>query len=117
MLTITLPDGKNLNFTKEVSGLEIADKISKSLSKHALVMSVDGELKDLYFIIKKDCSVKIFTELSLSIGKYKSFNLPSTLIINACLANDLLIFSAISRPVTFLEKSKLFPSGKVIMGI
>ena len=61
MLTITLPDGKNLNFIKEVSGLEIADKISKSLSKHALVMSVDGELKDLYFIIKKDCSVKIFT--------------------------------------------------------
>ena len=44
MPTITLPDGKNLNFAKEVSGLEIADKISKSLSKHALVMSVDLSL-------------------------------------------------------------------------
>ena len=61
MPTITLPDGKNLNFSKEVNGLEIAEKISKSLSKHALVMSVDGELKDLYFTIKNDCTVKIFT--------------------------------------------------------
>ena len=61
MPTITLPDGKNLNFSKEVNGLEIAEKISRSLLKHALVMSVDGELKDLYFTIKNDCTVKIFT--------------------------------------------------------
>lgn len=40
MLTITLPDGKNLKFAKAVDGLEIADKISKSLSKQALIMSV-----------------------------------------------------------------------------
>ena len=61
MPTITLPDGKNLKFSKEVTGLEIAEKISKSLFKQALIMSVDGELKDLYFSIKKDCLVKIFT--------------------------------------------------------
>ena len=61
MLNITLPDGKNLEFPNKVTGLEVADKISKSLSKQALVMSVDGELKDLYFEIDKDCSVKIFT--------------------------------------------------------
>ena len=61
MPTITLPDGKNLNFSGEVSGLEIAEKISKSLFKQALIMSVDGELKDLYFSINKDCNVKIFT--------------------------------------------------------
>ncbi len=61
MPTITLPDGKNLNFSKEVNGLEIAEKISRSLLKHALVMSVDGELKDLDFKIKNDCIVKIFT--------------------------------------------------------
>ncbi len=61
MPTITLPDGKNLNFLKEATGLDIAGKISKSLLKQALIMSVDGELKDLYFSIKKDCSVKIFT--------------------------------------------------------
>ena len=61
MPIITLPDGKNIEFTKEVTGLDIAEKISKSLLKQALIMSVDGELKDLYFSIKKDCSVKIFT--------------------------------------------------------
>ena len=61
MPIITLPDGKNIEFPKEVTGLDIAEKISKSLLKQALIMSVDGELKDLYFSIKKDCSVKIFT--------------------------------------------------------
>ncbi len=61
MPNITLPDGKKLNFPKEVTGLEIAEKISKSLSKQALIISVDGELKDLYFPINKDCLVKIFT--------------------------------------------------------
>ena len=61
MPIISLPDGKTLNFQKEVTGLEIADRISKSLSKQALIMSVDGQLKDLYFSIDKDCSVKIFT--------------------------------------------------------
>ena len=61
MPIITLPDGKSLNFSKEVTGLEIAEKISKSLLKQALIMSVDGELKDLYFSINKDCSVKIYT--------------------------------------------------------
>ena len=44
MPIISLPDGKTLNFQKEVTGLEIADKISKSLSKQALIMSLDGQL-------------------------------------------------------------------------
>ncbi len=61
MPIITLPDGKNIEFPKEITGLDIAEKISKSLSKQALIMSVDGELKDLYFSIKKNCLVKIFT--------------------------------------------------------
>ena len=41
MPIITLPDGKNLDFSKAVTGLEIAEKISKSLVKQALIMSVD----------------------------------------------------------------------------
>ena len=61
MLNITLPDGKKLTFEKKVSGIKIAEKISKSLAKEALVMSVDGNLKDLSFEIEKDCSVKILT--------------------------------------------------------
>ncbi len=61
MLNITLPDGNKINFPKKVSGIEIAEKISKSLSKQALIMSVNGELKDLYYTIDKDCSIKFFT--------------------------------------------------------
>ena len=61
MPIITLPDGNDINFSKKVTGLEVAEKISKSLSKQASIISVDGELKDLNNIIDKDCSVKIFT--------------------------------------------------------
>ena len=61
MPIIKLPDGKDINFSKSVSGLEVAEKISKSLSKQATIISVDNELKDLSYIIDKNCSVKIFT--------------------------------------------------------
>ena len=61
MPIIKLPDGKSLNFLNKVTGLEIAEKISKSLSKQALVMSVNDQLKDLNHIIDNDCSIKIFT--------------------------------------------------------
>ena len=58
MLNITLPDGNKLNFEKKVTGLEVAEKISKSLSKNALLISIDGKLKDLNTVIEKDCSIK-----------------------------------------------------------
>jgi len=61
MPNITLPDGNSLSFPKKVTGLEIAEKISKSLAKQALIISVDGVQKDLDYIIEKDCSVKIHT--------------------------------------------------------
>ena len=61
MPIITLPDGNNLDFPKKVTGVEVAEKISKSLAKQAMVISVDDELKDLNFLIEKDCKVKIFT--------------------------------------------------------
>jgi threonyl-tRNA synthetase len=61
MPLITLPDGNNIKFPNKVTGLEVAEKISKSLSKKATVISVDEELKDLSYVIDKDCSIKIFT--------------------------------------------------------
>ena len=61
MPTIKLLDGKNLSFSKKVTGLEVAKKISKSLSKQALIMSVNGELKDLSYLIENNSTVKIFT--------------------------------------------------------
>ncbi|MBC8307991.1 MAG: threonine--tRNA ligase [Pelagibacterales bacterium] len=35
--------------------------MSKSLSKQALIISIDGELKDLNYLIDKNCSIKIIT--------------------------------------------------------
>jgi len=61
MPIIKLPDGNDIIFPKKVTGQEIADKISKSLAKQALIMSVNGELKDLTHEIEKNSSVKIIT--------------------------------------------------------
>jgi threonyl-tRNA synthetase len=61
MPIITLPDGNNLSFPDKVTGLDVAEKISKSLAKQAMVISIDGDLKDLDFLIERDCSIKIFT--------------------------------------------------------
>ena len=61
MPNIKLPDGNSISFEKKITGAQIADKISKSLLKQALVISVDGNLKDFNYEIDKDCSIKIYT--------------------------------------------------------
>ena len=61
MPQIQLLDGKKIPFTKSIDGFELTKKISKSLEKLALIMEVDGELKDLSHQITKDSKVKIIT--------------------------------------------------------
>ena len=61
MPQIQLLDGKKINFEKSINGFELTKKISKSLEKIALIMEVDGELKDLSHQITKDSKVKIIT--------------------------------------------------------
>ena len=61
MPQIQLKDGKKVPFTKSISGTQLIKKISKSLEKSALIMEVDGELKDLSHEITKDAKVKIIT--------------------------------------------------------
>ena len=58
---IQLLDGKKIPFSESIDGFELTKKISKSLEKVALIMEVNGELKDLSFKIKKDSKVKIIT--------------------------------------------------------
>ena len=55
MPQIQLLDGKKIPFTKSISGFDLTKKISKSLEKAALIMEVDGSLKDLSFLIEKGC--------------------------------------------------------------
>ncbi len=61
MPQIQLLDGKKIPFKKSISGFELTKKISKSLEKSALVMEVNGELKDLSYEIFKDSKVRIIT--------------------------------------------------------
>ena len=61
MPIIKLPDGNKIEFAKKVTGLNIAEKISKSLAKQALIINVNGELRDLTYEIKDNSSVKIIT--------------------------------------------------------
>jgi len=61
MPQIQLLDGKKIPFTKSISGIEVTKKISKSLEKIALIMEVDGHLKDLSHEITKDSKVRIIT--------------------------------------------------------
>ncbi|RTK92351.1 MAG: threonine--tRNA ligase [Rickettsiales bacterium] len=62
MINIKFPDGSIKQFNKNITGLEVAEKISKSLAKSAMIVSVNGELKDLSFPISEDCSFRILTE-------------------------------------------------------
>ncbi len=61
MPQITLLDGKKIPFSKSINGMDLVKKISKSLEKQALIMEVNGELKDLSHEIDKDSEVKIIT--------------------------------------------------------
>ena len=61
MPQIQLLDGKKIDFDKVINGFDLTKKISKSLEKIALIMEVDGHLKDLSHEITKDAKVRIIT--------------------------------------------------------
>jgi len=61
MIKIKLPDGSVMEEKEGVSGLEIANKISLSLGKAALAVSVNDNLQDLTAPITTDSTVTIIT--------------------------------------------------------
>ena len=61
MPDIQLLDGKKITFDKTINGFDLVKKISKSLEKKALIMKVDGDLKDLSYEIEKNSTVQIIT--------------------------------------------------------
>ena len=61
MPQIQLLEGKKIEFKNSIDGFELTKKISKSLEKVALIMEVDGQLKDLSYQISKDSKVRIIT--------------------------------------------------------
>ena len=61
MPQVQLLDGKKISFSKSINGFELTKKISKSIEKSALIMEVNGELKDLSHEIDRDSKVRIIT--------------------------------------------------------
>lgn len=61
MITITLPDGKKMEFTTPVTGLDVATSIGPGLAKAAIAVIVDGDMIDLSREIKADAEISIIT--------------------------------------------------------
>ena len=61
MVSITLPDGKSLQFPGPVTSAEVAAKIGPGLAKAALAAKVNGQLWDLNRPIADDAKVAIVT--------------------------------------------------------
>ena len=61
MIKITLKDGSSLEVENGMSILEVAKKISEGLARNATCGEVDGEVKDLRFVLENDCNLVIHT--------------------------------------------------------
>lgn len=61
MIKITFPDHSVREFPEGITGLEIAQSISKGLARKVLSISVNGEVKDLTRPIMNDARVKLYT--------------------------------------------------------
>ena len=60
-VNIKFPDGSVKDFAAGTTGFEIAKSISPRLAKEAVVVRVDGQLRDLSYPIPKDAEVEILT--------------------------------------------------------
>ena len=61
MITLTFPDGAQRQYDQPISGVDLAASISKSLSKKAVAMKVNGDLRDLADPLEADCEIAIVT--------------------------------------------------------
>lgn len=61
-VTMTLPDGKAMTFTRGVTGSEIAAAIGPGLAKAALIIMLDGKEWDLFRPIEQDAQIRIITK-------------------------------------------------------
>ena len=61
MVQLTFPDDSVRPFDAGITGREIAEGISKSLSKKAVAIALDGELTDLSEAIERDARIEIVT--------------------------------------------------------
>jgi hypothetical protein len=58
-IAITLPDGAVRSYGAGVTGMEIAESISKSLAKAVIAVRIDGEICDLSLPILQDAKISL----------------------------------------------------------
>lgn len=78
MPNITLPDGSSKHFEHPLTIRELAHSISPGLAKAAIAGRIDGELRDVSYLIANDSSVVIITErdpVSLEVIRHSTAHL------------------------------------------
>ena len=61
MVAITLPDGSVRDYDGHITGEQVAASIGPGLAKAAVIVKVDGEQRDLSYVIEQDASLQIVT--------------------------------------------------------
>ena len=83
MIKITLKDGSVKEIENKMSILDIAKSISEGLARMATAGEVDGEVKDLRYVVEKDCTLNILTFESSLEGKKAYWHTTSHIMAQA----------------------------------
>ena len=83
MIKVTLKDGSIIEVEQGASVLDVAKKISEGLARMATCGEVNGEVKDLRYVLKKDCSLNICTFESSLEGKKAYWHTTSHIMAQA----------------------------------
>ena len=62
MIRLTFPDGNYKEYQTPITGYEVAESISKSLAKSAMIISINSKLEDLSIPITSDAHIRIITD-------------------------------------------------------
>ena len=71
-VNITLPDGAVRTYGAGVTGMEIAESISKSLAKAVIAVRINGEISDLSLPIERDASISLVKREDEAEGRKRS---------------------------------------------
>ena len=99
-ITITFPDKNSKEVQKGISGLAIAEQISKSLAKEAIAFSINDEITDLSRKVEKDSRIKILKrndEEALSIIRHDCAHVMAEAVQNLFPGTQVTIGPAIEN--------------------
>ena len=84
-IQITLPDGSTREFDGPPTGTDVAMSISEGLTRAALAIEVDGELRDLHLPIESSAAVRIITfrdEEGVGVFRHSSAHLLAQAVVS-----------------------------------